>query len=423
VLTLFITACIIHQKYFFSSHFLSNLVQAADEFGIITTAVQQKGFPMVGIVSKPDTQQKLEMLSTDAQYDLACACGSAKDEHRRRSSSGKWIYPVTLPNGGTSVLFKTLISNACSSDCKYCPLRQNIDTRRCTLSPDETAKVFMDYYTSGQVSGLFLSSGLTGSPDIAMQRLIDTASIIRKKHKFRGYIHLKILPGASRAAVEKAVSLSSAVSLNIETPGAEHLEKLSNTKNFLTDIIEPIKQISTLTAKGNRYQRVKQTTQFIIGASDETDAEIVKYTDALYDRLNLNRVYFSAYQAGLGDHSLPAEKSDQNLHDKLTREHRLYQVDFLLRRYGFKGDEIPFENDGRLSLDTDPKQHWADSHPETFPVNINYEPKYLLLRVPGLGPITVSRIIQHRRRSKLHSIRDIAKPNKRLAKAEKYITF
>jgi len=378
---------------------------------------------MVGIISKPDTQQKLELLSTDAQYDLACACGSAKDEHRRRSSRGKWIYPVTLPNGGTSVLFKTLISNACSSDCKYCPLRSNMDTRRCTLSPDEAAKVFMDYYTGGLVSGLFLSSGLTGSADTAMQRLIDTASIIRKKHKFRGYIHLKVLPGASPAAVEKAVSLSTAVSLNIETPGAEHLEKLSDRKNFLTDIIEPIKQIRSLTAKGNRYQRVKQTTQFIVGASDETDAEIVKYTAALYDRLNLNRIYFSAYQTGLGDTSLPAEQTSHNAHDNLTREHRLYQVDFLLRKYGFKGDEIPFEEDGRLSLTTDPKQSWADSHPETFPLNINYAPKHLLLRVPGLGPVTVSRILQHRRRSKLHCIRDIAKPNKRLAKAEKYITF
>jgi predicted DNA-binding helix-hairpin-helix protein len=399
-------------------------VHTADKSDTITTAIEKKGFPMVGIISKPDTQQKLELLSTDAQYDLACACGTTKDEHRRRSSEGKWIYPVTLPNGGKSVLLKTLISNACSSDCKYCPLRSNIDTRRCTLSPEETARVFMDYYTNGQVSGLFLSSGLTGSPDIAMQRLIDTTSIIRNRHKFRGYIHLKVLPGASPAAVEKAVSLSTAVSLNIETPGPEHLEKLSNTKNFLTDIIEPIKQISSLTAKGNKYQRVKQTTQFIVGASDETDAEIVKYSAALYDRLNLNRIYFSAYQAGLGDASLPAEQArTQDLQNILTREHRLYQVDFLLRKYGFNGDEIPFEKDGRLSLTTDPKQYWADNHPEIFPLNINTSPKRLLLRVPGLGPITVSRILQQRRQSKLHSIRDIAKPNKRLMKTDKYITF
>jgi predicted DNA-binding helix-hairpin-helix protein len=282
----------------------------------------------------------------------------------------------------------------------------------------------MDYFNHRQVFGLFLSSGLTGSPDIAMQRLIDTASILRKKHCFRGYIHLKVLPGANSAAIQKAVSLSTAVSLNIETPGPNHLEKLTNTKNFLADIIEPIKQISSLTAKGNKYHRVKQTTQFIVGASDETDAEIVKYTAALYDRLNLNRIYFSAYQAGLGDSSLPAEQNQvQDSQNILTREHRLYQVDFLLRKYGFKGNEIPFEKDGRLPLTIDPKQYWADSHPETFPININMAPKHLLLRIPGLGPITVSRILQQRRQSKIHSIRDIAKPNKRLNKAEKYITF
>jgi predicted DNA-binding helix-hairpin-helix protein len=379
---------------------------------------------MVGIVNKPDTQKKLEILSTDAQYDLACACGTTKDEHRRRSSDGKWIYPVTLPNGGTSVLFKTLISNACSSDCKYCPLRQNIDTRRCTLSPEETAKVFMDYYTRREVFGLFLSSAIPGSPDNSMQQLTDTAEILRNKYCFRGYIHLKVIPGASPAAIKKAVSLSTAVSLNIETPGANHLEKLSNTKNFLTDIIEPIKQISSLTARGSKYQRVKQTTQFIVGASDETDAEIVKYTAALYDRLKLNRIYFSAYQRGLGDSSLPAEQNQTHKpHSILTREHRLYQVDFLLRKYGFKGDEIPFDQNGRLSLETDPKEHWADKHPEAFPININKAPKQFLLRVPGLGPITVSKILQQRSKSKIHSIRDIAKPNKRLNKAEKYLVF
>jgi predicted DNA-binding helix-hairpin-helix protein len=405
---------------FFTSYFSSLPVHTADKFSTITTAIQKKGFPMVGIISKPDTQQKLELLSTDAQYDLACACSTTKDEHRQRSSDGKWI----LPNGGKSILFKTLISNACSSDCKYCPLRRNIDTRRCTLSPEETAKIFMDYYTHDQVFGLFLSSGLTGSPDKAMQRLTDTVEILRNKHRFRGYIHLKVLPGAGPAAIQKAVSLSSAVSLNIETPGPDHLEKLSKTKNFLTDIIEPIKQISSLTAKGNRYQSVKQTTQFIVGASNETDAEIVKYTAALYERLKLNRIYFSAYQKGLGDSSLLAEqKQNPNPQNILTREHRLYQVDFLLRKYSFKGDEIPFEKNGRLSLETDPKQLWADNHPENFPLNINSAPRDLLLRVPGLGPITINRILKQRRQSRLHSIRDIAKPNKRLIKAEKYITF
>ena len=134
---------------------------------------------MVGIVSKPGIQEKLEILSADAQYDLACACGSSKEEHRRRGSSGKWIYPITLPNGGKNTLFKTLISNVCTNDCKYCPLREQKDIRRCSLRPEETAKVFLDYYNRREVFGLFLSSGLCGSADATMDRLNTTAKILR----------------------------------------------------------------------------------------------------------------------------------------------------------------------------------------------------------------------------------------------------
>jgi len=194
---------------------------------------------MVGIVAKPDTQQKLEILSTDAQYDLACACGSAKDEHRKRSGQGRWIYPVTLPNGGTSILFKTLLSNVCTSDCKYCPLRSRHDIRRCTLSVEETANVFLDYYNQQKVYGLFLTSGVLGTPDATMDRLNGVVRLLRKKHRFKGYIHLKIIPGASNAAIEDALSLASAVSLNIETPGRDYLVKLSTQKRYIEDIIEP----------------------------------------------------------------------------------------------------------------------------------------------------------------------------------------
>ncbi|MHC4733915.1 MAG: hypothetical protein ACYTDW_05570 [Planctomycetota bacterium] len=166
---------------------------------------------MVGIVSKPDTHEKLEILSADAQYDLACACSCSKDEHRQRSDDGKWIYPVTLPNGGKSTLFKTLISNVCVNDCKYCPLRTDMDIRRCSLQPEKTAKVFLDYYRQRKVFGLFLSSGVLGSADATMDRLNAVARLLRKKYGFRGYIHLKIIPGASNAAIEEAVSLASAV--------------------------------------------------------------------------------------------------------------------------------------------------------------------------------------------------------------------
>jgi predicted DNA-binding helix-hairpin-helix protein len=379
---------------------------------------------MVGIISKPNTQEKLEILSADAQYDLACACGTGKDEHRQRSGEGKWVYPVALPSGGKSVLFKTLLSNVCSNDCKYCPLREQMDVRRCSLSPDETAKVFLDYYDRRKVFGLFLSSGVAGTPDASMDRLNRVAGRLRKKYRFKGYIHLKIIPGASDAAVEQAVSLASAVSLNIETPGEKSLAQLSQKKNYIRDIIEPIKLISRLTARGSRYQRIKQTTQFIVGAADERDAQIVKYMYGLYERLRMHRVYFSAYQKGLGDESIAGERVEPGgSPDVLMREHRLYQVDFLLRKYGFAESDITFETNGNLSLTIDPKETWANKHPEFYPVNINRSPKSSLLRVPGLGPVTVQRILQRRKQGRIHSMDEVGKVGVRLRKAREYVTF
>jgi predicted DNA-binding helix-hairpin-helix protein len=379
---------------------------------------------MVGIVGKPGTREKLEILSADAQYDLACACGSSKEESRRRNGEGKWIYPITLPNGGKSVLFKTLISNVCTNDCKYCPLRERERIQRCSLGAEETAKVFLDYYKKREVFGLFLSSGVFGSADATMEKLNLVARLLRKRYGFCGYIHLKIIPGASDAAIEDAVSLASAVSLNIETPGEANLAKLSEKKKYIRDIIEPIKLISRLTGRGAKYEKVKQTTQFIVGAAGESDAEIVKYMWGLYDRLKMHRVYFSAYQKGLGDESIAGEKAKlEEPTDVFVREHRLYQVDFLLRKYGFKESDIVFNEEGNLSLACDPKEAWAQRHPEAFPVDVNWASNLELLRVPGLGPVTVREILEQRRKWRIRRIEDLGKVGSRLEKASKYLVF
>jgi predicted DNA-binding helix-hairpin-helix protein len=396
---------------------------------------------MTAVISVPDTRQKLEILSEDAQYDLAWAGGCKKQEHRRRGPQGKWIYPVTLPNGGTSVLFKTLVSNVCSNDCKYCPLRANQDVRRCTLNEEETVNTFLDYHKRGEVFGLFLSSGVLGTPDATMERLNRIAKILRYRRSFRGYIHLKVIPGASANAIEEAVKLSSAVSLNIETPGDKHLAKLSDKKRFIEDIVEPIKLISRLTGRGNKYERVKQTTQFIVGAADETDSEIVKYMWGLYDRLNLRRIYFSAYQkldtpdpANLFSPRPQVEveivkpqseirNPKSEIPSPFMREHRLYQVDFLLRRYGFSESDIIFDEQGNLPLDTDPKESWAKRNPQYFPVDINKASRDELLRVPGLGQISVDRILEHRKTAKIKTISDLGKSTVRLTKANEYLAF
>jgi len=379
---------------------------------------------MVGVISKPDTHQKLEILSDDAKYDLACACGTNRDDTRRRGGDGRWIYPVTLPGGGKSVLFKTLISNVCTNDCKYCPLRQQQDIRRCSLSPEETVATFLDYYRQRKVFGLFLTSGVIGSPDATMDRLNTTAGLLRRRHQFKGYIHLKIIPGASRTAIDEAVALASAVSLNIETPGAENLARLSSKKDYLRDIIDPIKHISQLTARGSRFEKVKQTTQFIVGPAGESDSEIVKYMWGLYDRLRLHRIYFSAYQKGLGDASLAVEGAGGDAAtDMFVREHRLYQVDFLMRKYGFTDRDILFDTRGNLSLEEDPKEVWAAGHPEFFPVPVNRASRRELLRVPGLGPVTVNGILQRRRTQRIGRLEDLGAVGVRLRKAQPYLAF
>ncbi len=368
-----------------------------------------------------DTIEKLSVLSADSRYDLACACGTSREDHRKRGQEGKWLYPVALPQGGYSVLLKTLLSNSCRNDCGYCPLRAGTDIRRCTLQPEEVANVFMEYLRKRKVFGLFLSSGVTGSPDGTMDRINAVARILRYKHAFKGYIHLKIIPGASEAAIEDSFSLASAVSLNIETPGKTRFTLLSGQKDYMKDIIGPMKFMSRLKEQGGRNQKVKCTTQFIVGASDETDSEIIEYMSSIYHKLRFNRVYFSAYQKGLGRPSIPGEKKKLSEPDNIfAREHRLYQADFLMRRYGFGKQDIPVDNNGNLMLDKDPKELWASTHPEFYPVRINSSGRESLLRVPGLGPQTVMKIIRQRREGKIMRLEELGLKGKRLEKTRQY---
>lgn len=371
-----------------------------------------------------DTIEKLKVLSEDSQYDLACACGTRDDDRRRRGSEGRWLYPVALPQGGYSVLLKTLLSNACTNDCKYCPLRSETDIRRCTLQPEEVARVFMEYYRRKKVFGLFLTSAVIGNPDRTMEKITAVAQLLRSKHQFRGYIHLKIIPGASDAAVREALCLSTAVSLNIETPGKRHFSVLSRKKEFDRDILRPIRLMGRLTAKGMRFSKVKCTTQFIVGASDETDSEITEAIFDLYQQLNFKRVYFSAYQKGLGHPDIPGERKFlTNPGESFLREHRLYQTDFLIRKYGFDREDISFDGSGNLRLDRDPKEVWAQNHPDHYPVRINTAEREALLKVPGLGPETVASILKMRRERRISRLEYLGIRGKRLHKVAGYVIF
>lgn len=371
-----------------------------------------------------DTIEKLGVLSEDSRYDLACACGTARDDHRKRGSEGRWIYPVALPQGGYSVLFKTLLSNACSNDCKYCPLRSDTEVPRCTLQPEQVASIFIEYLRRRKVFGLFLSSAVIDNADYTMEKINTVARLLRYKHGFRGYIHLKIIPGASDAAIEDSLSLATAVSLNIETPGKKHFERLSHRKDYEKDILRPLNLMGRLTSRGMKFSKIKCTTQFIVGASDETDSEIVGSMSDLYSKLNFKRVYFSAYQKGLGDPGIPGERMFLTTPgDVFVREHRLYQVDFLLRKYRFNREDILLGEDGNLRLDKDPKELWAESHPEYYPVRINRSDRETLLRVPGIGPETAGKILRTRRDRRLTGINDLGIKGKRAEKIREYVIF
>jgi predicted DNA-binding helix-hairpin-helix protein len=235
---------------------------------------------------------------------------------------------------------------------------------------------------------------------------------------------LKIIPGASEAAIRQCISLASAVSLNIETPGENSFRLLSSTKNYVRDILRPIQFIADLTAKGSRFERVKHTTQFVVGASVETDQEIITASGKLYKKLGLNRIYFSAYQRGAGSPELPGETSNVANSELLMREHRLYQMDWLIRKYGFSAEEIPVEENGNLSLELDPKEMWARAHPEFFPVNLNRDDPNRLLRVPGLGQVMVDRILELRKQGlRVRSLDNLGRRTKVINKAVPYVVF
>ncbi|WP_456430853.1 radical SAM protein [Thermosulfuriphilus sp.] len=379
--------------------------------------------PLLAIIRRPGLEERLKILAEASKFDLAGSCHRGPDGRgRRRGPDNRWIYPITLPNGRRMTLFKTLISNVCLGDCAYCPLRAERDFRRVSLSPEETVRIFMDYYRRGWVNGIFISSGVIHDPDTTMELLNRVGRLLRFREGYRGYLHLKVIPGASRAAIEEAAMLANAVSINLETAGRENFRRLSKTKDYFRDIVEPLKYIANLKERlKDRGRRLSQTTQFVVGAAGESDREILLYLEALYRRLGLNRVYFSAYQPGAGRPGLPGETLAPKV-DLLTREHRLYQVDFLVRQYGFTVKEIPLK-DGFLPLEMDPKEAWARENPSFFPVNVNRASRTELLRVPGLGPTLVDRILKLRRKARLRSLEGLSRQRRLLDKASRYVTF
>ncbi len=338
--------------------------------------------------------EKARLLGQAAQYDTCATCGTGA--HKQRDDLGHWIYPAKLPDGRTILLLKVLQTNVCENDCLYCATRKSANGPRVSFQPEELARLFMDMVQRGQVLGLFLSSGVAGGADRSMTRMIDTVTILRRRYDFRGYVHLKVMPGASRAAVEQAVRLADRVSVNLEAPTAGHLARIGPDKEFATQIRARQQWIHEA-AQAGRMLPAGQTTQFVVGAADESDREILTAAEELYRQVNLHRAYYSAFQP------VPGTPLEHHPPTPLDREHRLYQADWLRRQYGFTFDELVFGADGNLPLEADPKLLWAQAHPERFPIEVNTASREELLRIPGLGPRSVSRILQERRRGRLRA--------------------
>jgi len=341
-------------------------------------------------------EKKLELLGEGARFDLSCACGAPTG--RLRSDLDRWIYPAVLPGGRSANLLKVLLTNACERNCRYCENRAGRDGDRAVFGPGELAARFMDMHRSGLVMGLFLSSALAGGGVRSMDRLIATAEVLRRRHGYRGYLHLKILPGAQEAQVEQAGRLATRVSINLEVPSRSFLPAIAPDK-LPEEIASPLGFIRKYRLSGPRsWAPSGFTTQFMVGAADETDRDILATTQALYGGMKASRVYYSAFQP------VPGTPLEQAPSCPLWREHRLYQSDFLIRKYGFHVDELVFDDGGNLDETQDPKTAWARRHPERFPLEVNAAPPELLLRVPGIGPASARRIAAMRRRGKIRSL-------------------
>jgi predicted DNA-binding helix-hairpin-helix protein len=311
------------------------------------------------------------------------------------------IHYAVLPNGGRIPLLKTALTTACERHCNYCAFRSGRDFNRQTFSPDEMARTFMQLYQAGIVKGLFISSGVAGGGVRTQDRLIDTAEILRGKLHFDGYIHLKIMPGAEKDQILRGMQLSDRISVNLEAPTSQHLARLAPEKIFIEELLQRLTWVEQIRNdhpawKGWKGHWPSSTTQFVVGASTESDLELLQTTLYLHKKLRIARAYFSGFKPVL---DTPFEDHPPI---NLVRQNRLYQASFLLRDYAFDFEEFIFDRGGNLPLDIDPKLAWAKSNLFESPVEINKADYLELIRVPGIGVKGAKRIIAQRKQFHLH---------------------
>ena len=354
-----------------------------------------------------DLLEKLTILTDAAKYDASCTSsgvsrGFQAGKIGNTSSSVAGCCHSFSADGRCISLLKVLMTNCCVYDCKYCVNRRSNDTRRAAFTPRELAELTIQFYRRNYIEGLFLSSGVLRDPDYTTQRMIETLRLLRQEYGFNGYIHAKAIPGANPELVRQLGFLADRLSVNIELPSQKGLAALAPDKTKAS-ILSPMRLIREQ-GQQNKEELVKyrhapafapagQSTQLIVGATDDSDRHILHLTESLYSRYRLKRVFYSAYVPVVENPLLPA------LHTKprLLREHRLYQADWLLRFYGFRAEELLDVSHPNFDPMLDPKCYWAITHPEQFPVEIMSADLDRLLRVPGIGPTGARRILSARR--------------------------
>lgn len=358
----------------------------------------------------PDAYQKLALL--DSALDFEPAGGEPLGESRLTQSPPKegrydettgrapkalpCISDVSTPTGKKPVL-KAMLTTACERNCFYCPFRAGRNkTQRITFTPDEMAQSFHTLQRAQVADGLFLSSGIIKGSVTTQDKIIDTAELLRHKYNYRGYIHLKIMPGAEYDQIRRAMQLANRVSVNLEGATEARLRQLAPKKEYWTELFQRLQWISQL--RTQEQLRASVVTQFVVGAVGDTDVELLETSEKLYRQLNLQRTYYMAFS--------PVRQTPFETLSPTTkqREYRLYQASFLLRDYQWDFEDLLFENNGNLNLTVDPKEAWAVAHLQQKPVEINQASRADLLRIPGIGPKSADTILATRRQNKFTEI-------------------
>lgn len=338
-------------------------------------------------------EEKLSILAESAKYDASCSSSGSNRKNEGGMGNGhiSGICHSFTSDGRCVSLLKILMTNACMYDCKYCINRKSNNIKRAILTPEEIANLTINFYKRNYIEGLFLSSAIIKDADYTMKLMIEAIYLLRNKYKFNGYIHTKCIPGSSKYLIDKLGKLSDRMSANIELPSNNNLKLLAPDKKS-NNIFGAMSEIKNERKNNRKFVPAGQSTQMIIGASDDSDYQIINLTEGLYNKFDLKRVYYSAYVPVNVDRNLPAIKTPP-----LKRENRLYQADWLLRFYGFKANELLTPKNPNFNLLIDPKANYALNNIDNYPIEINTADYKDILRVPGIGVTSAKRIMMTRK--------------------------